>query len=219
MEKSIENIWKDGFLDKNALVAPKLNNLYNQKSKDIIAKLLRMLKINLIAIVIGSIIVLSFCLFAGIPIMGIGMFVILNILVLINLKQSKSLKDINKNVSSYEYLRSFNTWLKKQMSISTKAYRFAYPLLFLCIILGFWFKEQGDTILGEVFTNKLLEDFPNLSITYGMPTFLFIGIILFVGLAGIFGDKLYHLDLKLAGYTSVFRKIEELLHDMEELKS
>jgi hypothetical protein len=31
MEKSIENIWKEGFLKNDALVAPTLNNLYNQK--------------------------------------------------------------------------------------------------------------------------------------------------------------------------------------------
>ena len=31
MEKSIESIWKQGFLNSDALVAPKLNNLYNQK--------------------------------------------------------------------------------------------------------------------------------------------------------------------------------------------
>ena len=32
MEKSIESIWKQGFLNSDVLVAPKLNNLYNRKS-------------------------------------------------------------------------------------------------------------------------------------------------------------------------------------------
>jgi hypothetical protein len=36
MEKSIETIWKQGFLNDDALVAPKLNDLYNQKSTHII---------------------------------------------------------------------------------------------------------------------------------------------------------------------------------------
>ena len=42
MEKSIESIWKEGFLQKNAMVAPKLNNLYNKKSIHIIDKFKRM---------------------------------------------------------------------------------------------------------------------------------------------------------------------------------
>jgi hypothetical protein len=54
MEKSIENIWKEGFLKSDALVAPKINNLYNQKSKHLTAKFERMFKINLIAIVVFS---------------------------------------------------------------------------------------------------------------------------------------------------------------------
>ena len=29
MEKSIETIWKEGFLEKDVLLAPKLNDLYN----------------------------------------------------------------------------------------------------------------------------------------------------------------------------------------------
>ena len=54
MEKSIESIWKQGFLENDAMVAPKLNNLYNQKSIHIIDKFKRMFKINLNALVIFS---------------------------------------------------------------------------------------------------------------------------------------------------------------------
>ena len=51
MEKSIETIWKEGFLKSDTLIAPKLNDLYNQKSKHVIDKFKRVFKINLIAIV------------------------------------------------------------------------------------------------------------------------------------------------------------------------
>ena len=50
MEKSIETIWKEGFLNQDALIAPKLNNLYNKKSTHIVDKFKRMFRINLIAI-------------------------------------------------------------------------------------------------------------------------------------------------------------------------
>jgi len=54
MEKSIESIWKEGFLKSDALVAPKVNNLYTQKSIHVIDKFKRMFRINLIAIVVFS---------------------------------------------------------------------------------------------------------------------------------------------------------------------
>ena len=59
MEKSIESIWKEGFLDSNAMVAPKLNNLYNKKSIHIIDKFKRMFKINLNALVVFSFVILN----------------------------------------------------------------------------------------------------------------------------------------------------------------
>ncbi len=58
MEKSIETIWKEGFLKDDALLAPKLNNLYNQKSMDIVDKFKRMYIVNRIAIVAFAFIIL-----------------------------------------------------------------------------------------------------------------------------------------------------------------
>ncbi len=74
MEKSIEDIWKEGFLKSDALVAPKINNLYNQKSIHVIDKFKRMFKINLIAIVAFSFIFLIVSYFVGIPLMGVIYF-------------------------------------------------------------------------------------------------------------------------------------------------
>jgi len=84
MEKSIENIWKEGFLKSDALVAPKINDLYNQKSIHIIDKFKRMFKINLIAIVAFSFFILIVSFFVGIPLMGSIFFVALTVLVIIN---------------------------------------------------------------------------------------------------------------------------------------
>ncbi len=86
MEKSIESIWKQGFLNSDALVAPKLNNLYNQKSIHLIDKFKRMFKINLNAIVIGSLLFLGISFLIGIPFMGIGFFLTLSIIVIVNKK-------------------------------------------------------------------------------------------------------------------------------------
>lgn len=67
MEKSIESIWKEGFLESDALVAPKLNDLYNQKSKHTIDKFKRMGKMNLHGIMIGAFVILIASFFIGVP--------------------------------------------------------------------------------------------------------------------------------------------------------
>ena len=67
MEKSIEDIWKEGFLKSDALIAPKVNNLYNKKSIDIIDKFKRMFKINLIVIVAFAFASLIMSFLNGVP--------------------------------------------------------------------------------------------------------------------------------------------------------
>ncbi len=57
MENSIETIWKEGFLNEKRLVAPKINDLYNQKSKHLVDKMERTFRVNII-IVIGLSIVI-----------------------------------------------------------------------------------------------------------------------------------------------------------------
>ncbi len=74
MEKSIEIIWKEGFLKKDALIAPKINDLYNQKSIDIVDKFRRMYRINIIGIVLFAVIILPMNIAVKIPYMGIPMF-------------------------------------------------------------------------------------------------------------------------------------------------
>ena len=84
MEKSIENIWKEGFLKSDALLVPKINDLYNKKSIHIIDKFRRMFKINLIAIVVFSFVFSIVSYFVGIPLMGVIFFFALIVLVSIN---------------------------------------------------------------------------------------------------------------------------------------
>ena len=55
MEKSIESIWKEGFVNDDKLIAPKVNDLYNQKSIDHVSKFKKMYKITVIGIVVFSI--------------------------------------------------------------------------------------------------------------------------------------------------------------------
>ena len=218
MEKSIEDIWKEGFLKSDALVAPKINNLYNQKSIDIIDKFKRMFKINLIATVAFSFIFLIVSFFNGVPLMGAIFFVTLTVLVIINKKLLDGLEKIDKGVSSYQYLKAFNQWIQKQVAINKRMSRFLYPIFFLSIVVGFWFNDAEGIPLGERLIGEVLYGFPDSYLIQGIPLIVISVISLIVGLLALFGGRIYKWDLNLV-YGRVFKKLEELMADIEELKN
>lgn len=218
MEKSIENIWKEGFLESDALVAPKINNLYNQKSIHIIDKFKKMFKINLIAIVAFSFVFLIVSFFVGIPITGVMFFVTLSVLVFINAKLLNGLDKIDKGVSSYQYLKTFNEWIKKQVAINKKISTFLYPIIFISMVLGFWFKDAEGMLLGERLVNEVLLGFPDIYLIYGIPLIGVVIALLILVLLAFFGGRIYKWDLNLV-YGRVFKKLEELMNDIESLRS
>ncbi len=218
MEKSIETIWKEGFLKSDALVAPKLNNLYNQKSGHIVDKFKRMFKINLRAILIGAFVVLLASFLVGIPVMGALLFPLLIVIVIVNKKLMKGLEKIDKNVSSYEYLKTFDNWLKQQMAVNTKMARFYYPYIFLSLMLGFWFTEKDGKLLGELAVIKLMAHFPDTYLVFGIPLFVILGILLVMCLLAYFGGRIYQWDVNIV-YGRIIKKLDEIIADMEALRS
>jgi len=217
MEKSIENIWKEGFLKSDELVAPKINDLYRKKSIHVIDKFKRMFKINLIAIVMFSFVFLIISYFVGIPWMGAIFFVALVILVVVNRKLFSSLSKIDKGVSSYQYLKAFNQWIQNMIAINKKLSTFLYPLFFISIIIGFWFKDVKGIYLGERLLVKIVESFPEVYMIFGLPLIGVIGVVTFLGLLALMGGRIYQWDLNIV-YGRVFKKMKELLDDIEELK-
>ena len=77
MEKSIENIWKEGFLKSDALIAPKIKNLNTQKSIHIIDKIQRMMKVNIYIILVFAILNWGIYTALGTPIAGGIIFILL----------------------------------------------------------------------------------------------------------------------------------------------
>lgn len=217
MEKSIENIWKEGFLKSDALVAPKINNLYNQKSIHIIDKFKRMFRINLIAIVVFSFVFLLVSYFIGIPITGIIFFVMLWVLVYFNKKLLNDLEQIDLGDSSYKYLKAFNQWKNKQISINKKFSRFLYPIIFISMLLGFWFKDVEGMPLGERLVDEILIGFPDMYLVYGIPLIGVVIVLLILILLAYFGGRIYKWDLNIV-YGRIFRKLDELMIDIESLR-
>ncbi len=217
MEKSIESIWKEGFIKSNVLVAPKLNDLYNKKSTHIVDKFSRTFKINLIAIVVGSFVFLGLSFAVHIPYMGIGMFIMLNILAFINFKLMKGLRTIDKNVNSFQYLMSFDNWLKKLISLNKLFAHFLYPLIILSIIFGYWCGDIGGDIPGQLFLKDLALRYPDMLFLFGFPLYGLIGLVLFFVLVSYFAGQIYTWDFNIV-YGRLVRKLDEIIADMEELR-
>ena len=218
MERSIENIWKEGFLKSDALVVPKINNLYHQKSIHIIDKFKRMFKINLIAIIAFSFFFLIASFFIGIPLMGAIYFVALTVLVIINRRLYNDLEKIERGVSSYQYLKTFNQWIQKMVAINKRLAIFLYPTFFMSIVIGFWFMDADGIPLGERLVGEVIYGLPDSYLIQGIPLIVIIVIILIVGILAYFGGRIHQWDLNLV-YGRIFKKLEELMADIESLRS
>lgn len=218
MEKSIETIWKEGFLESNAIIVPKLNDLYNQKSIDIVEKFKRMYRINIIAIILFAFILLPITLFTNMPYMGMPMFVLFMTITFFAIKFKNKLEAINKNANSYQYLKTFDNWTKEMVAFNTKMSRFMYPYVFLSMVAGFWFGSFGSNIPGNDLVKYLLTKYPNMPMIFGLPLYAILAFIFILIFLAFFGAKIGEWDLKI-GYGRILKRLDTLLADMEELRA
>src|SRR5215216_3531544 len=106
MKNSIEEIWKEGFLNEKSLVAPKINDLYNQKSKHVVDKVKRMFKVNLIVIVIMSIVIPIIYYFLHAVWQGAAASILLLLTAWYSNRLIHSLKTLDQGATSFDYLKS-----------------------------------------------------------------------------------------------------------------
>ena len=213
MEKSIESIWKEGFLAKDALVAPFVNDLYNQKSEHIIEKFKRMFRINLKAVVVGAILGLIGFPLMKMPITGVGLAIVLVVIVVVNKRLLNTLGQVDKCQNSFEYLKAFDSWMKFQISLNAKMAKWYYPVIFLSVALGIWFSPHSTKIFEQVPAH-----IPLGPLFSGVPLFMLIPLIVITFVLWIYGDRIYHWDLNVV-YGRVLKKLTEILSDMEELRA
>ncbi|SEJ73245.1 hypothetical protein SAMN05192553_11029 [Cyclobacterium xiamenense] len=218
MEKSIESIWKQGFLAEDALVAPTLNNLYKQKSIHVIEKFKRMFRINQIAIVAGSVLFLAVSFLIGIPLMGIGFFLTLSSIVLVNRKFSRTLSEIDTSENSYRYVKAFAHWLKELVRVNRLMARFYYPLFFLFIVLGFWQFQVNGKRWGDAITHALIANDPGAVLLLGVPVIIIVSVLLLMLFLAYVGGRIFDWDLTVV-YGAVLRKLDEIKTDMETLRN
>jgi hypothetical protein len=214
MEKSIETIWKEGFLRNDQMIAPKINDLYNQKSLGIIEKIKRMLKVNLIAIVVISLVVLVWWYFLDVLHIGIFVCLALNGFAFYVKVQTDHMKEADQGTNSYDYLRAFDHWLETSMKNNTRVMRFFYPMMFLAAVATIWFSNDNAAFLKEFFTTH----YPQLALWGDIPVAVLVVVMAVTLAITFFAGRIYRWDVNLV-YGRAFKKLKEILSDMEELRS
>lgn len=212
MTKSIETIWQEGFVNDKQLTAPKINDLYNRKSQNIVDKLQHMFAINIKAIIIGSLIMLIMMSLIGAPYLGLYICCLLIPLIIIAKQELKKSVNLSKGQSSYDYLMSFNDWLESSIEAYSAYYKIFYPLLFIGMATQAVVSNAGGKIIA-----LFVEKFPTNFIILGQPYYLIITLAIITLIITKYADALYRLDLNIV-YGRQFKKLAELIADMKELR-
>ena len=212
MKNSIESIWKEGFLNEKSLVAPKINDLYNQKSKHLVDKVERMFRINLVVIVIIAIIFPIIYSFLDYTWQGIVVSILLLLTAWYNKREMNGIKTLDHGTNSLDYLKSFHRWIKDVLAKSEKIARFSYPLYFWIALRTIWSAwNKLDMIL------KLQQKFPDSIFIENISLFALIIAAVSTLLMFWVSGKLYKWEVRLM-YGRAFDKLEETIAEMEKLK-
>jgi hypothetical protein len=212
MTKSIEAMWKEGFVNQAQLTAPKINDLYNRKSENMVDKLLKMFDLNIKAIIWGCVIMLVMMSLIGAPFLGLYICCLISPLIIISKKELKKTVNLSKGQSSYDYLMSFNNWLKSSIETYSVYYKIFYPLFFLGMAVQGVVSKAGGKVIA-----LLVEKVPTDIIFLGLPYYLIVAIAIATLFFARYAEAIYHWDLNIV-YGRQFKKLDELIADMEELR-
>jgi hypothetical protein len=216
MEKSIEKIWNQGFLDEGALVAPKINKLYEAKSINTIETFKRMYHKN------------YWFIWILLLINGIGSYAFANIylalymssmfipILIVSRKQIKVMDTLSANESSFTYLETFNNWLQKMIDDFRIVYRLFYPLYFLGMVAFIGLINTGDESEHIPLAYRILNSDQVFKIA-GVPVIWVSVILILTGIVAYFSPRLYMVDIRIV-YGRLMDRMESMLKEMEELK-
>ncbi len=192
MEQSIENIWKQGFMDEKLILPSKINDLYNKKSKLLIDKLRRTSKWDNLSLIPISLALLIYFSIQDKFIVGAYAMIVLLTLFLANRNHLKQLLLIDQNANCYKYLTSLRDGIKKTIKFYNRLMTIATPIVFS---VGFWLYYADKKISQEI---------------------LIVGISVLI-LIPIIGVISYRLSTKIL-YGAILKNLDATIEEMDELR-
>jgi hypothetical protein len=201
MEKSIETIWSEGFLKSGELLVPKVNNLYNQKSKLVIEKYKKTYRVDNFLLIPFSLLVAGGFSYGGHVDLGIYGMVLILALFFLNRSRIKSLQKIDLKLDSFNYLVRFRDGIKKNVRFYTRLIGIGTPVV---ILPSYWMyfrkMESFQKFISEVQPFELI--------------LIVLCLALFLSLVGVLAVK---LDTRVV-YGKMIKRMDEIISDMEELR-
>ena len=202
MEKSIENIWENGFKNPEDLKVDKVFNYYEKKSNLLIEKLQRTYQLDN-----KSLLPMAVVLGLGLSVYGhiiLGLYVmgLLITLLFYNKKILYSFEDIKISNSNYEYLVSYRSTIKRTIKSTTRVVGLIFPLL---ILPGYWLFYKNTA-----FYISVLDKFGGIQLIM----MIFSAVIVFAFLF-IF---IYRVSTKVL-YGNYMNQLDNMIKDLEALMS
>jgi F0F1-type ATP synthase assembly protein I len=210
MEQSIETIWKQGFLNGDALIAPKVNDIYNMKSMHIIDKFERLSLMNIRGIIIGASLLFLMSYFAGASLAGAIILLMMLYVAYTAHHELKALEKIEKGQSSYAFLKSFKDWICNSIDHYGKMYRVVYPVLILTVYFGIWFSDVFESMRTTVLERST-------DLIFGLHIYTTILVLMSAVLMSVFSKAIHKRDVKTI-YGGILKKLDLALAEMEELR-
>ncbi|MEE3999654.1 hypothetical protein V1T75_04815 [Tenacibaculum sp. FZY0031] len=205
MEKSIEKRWNEAFIHEQSLIAPKINDIYNQKSKSVINKIKRTYEFdNKGLLPMAGIVVIGGILLSETIIGAYGAFLILS-LYFFNTRLLKRFKTIDVKSDNLTYLKNYRSVINSVSKATKKLFVFAIPLAIVSIFaLAYSVKEKS------FLSNYISSDSSFLDI-------IGVGLIVAIVTGGI-GFIIYTISTRIL-YHSLISKLDDIIKEMEELKN
>jgi len=199
-------------LNPDALVAPKVNDLYTRKSTHIVDRIQRMHRINEISIVMGAPIMWAFLSAVGIPYTGAIICTVWVGLLVVRRLYITKFDAPDNSLDSYHYLKAFHEWLKDRMARSKRVQRHLYAVTFLALAIG-----MGASASGQALIRFMAESNPDVRLVNGVPLVLIAGVVATAIVVDLLGGVIFDFDVNIV-YRSVFRKLDQMVAEMEELR-
>jgi hypothetical protein len=152
MDKSIENIWKNGFANKQ-LIIPKIEKLYNQKSIGYVEKIITGFKWEIFILIPTTVLTFLFNIWLGNDnaiFWGIISSIPSLIWFFLGKSQLKSLIKLDYQSCSYDYLVSIQKKLISIRKFNRNLAISSVPILLFPLLIYTYFNQAGKTI-GEIF--------------------------------------------------------------------
>lgn len=216
MEKSIEKIWKEGFMNSEMSAIPQIGDIKSLQSLYFVDQFKKSYQTNIIVLMATAVLILLAAVIGGVPFTGLFLFMLFASLAMLGKRELNKLDRINMGIDCYEFLQNVDHWLKELLARFQKIYRFWIPLFFIGGSWGLLNTNFFVPFLGKTLMDKILSS----SSTYvlaDLPILWILGIgLVAIGLS-FFTDKIFKREMQSI-YGEQISRLDQLLKEMEELR-